>query len=300
MVRCVGLAVMLLVGDAAAQPADKPAPAAKPAPVKKAPPAGKPAPAKPAPAKPAPAKPVAVDAAAEIKRLTGADEDKAATAAQRLGETRDARAVPALLDALALGVAPKVAAAALDALASHRAAGSFDTVAAYLRYRDRRVRAAAVRAMGGLEDARAIEHVLAALRDPQKEVRAAAVAVVEARRIKRAIDPLLELFKKGDEATAKALAVMADADLARVIGEQIGTAPDDLVARALGLILLNKEFKGEPARVQVVRSLAKVPGTESIEQLTAYIESVPANPPRQSRREAEQLVEQRLSGGGGK
>ena len=78
-------------------------------------------------------------------------------------------------------------------------------------------------------------------------------------------------------------------------GAELATAL--VLPAALGLILLNKDFKGEPARVQVVRTLAKVPGTEAVEQLTAYIESVPANPPRQSRREAESLVEQRLTGG---
>jgi HEAT repeat protein len=263
----------------------------------------KPAPAKPAPGKPAPApapKPAApVDVNAEIKKMLGDDEGKATQGAQRLGDSRDPRALAALLDALSLGLTPKVAAAALESVGNFKSAGSFDTVAGYLKYRDRRVRAAAVHAMGALEDARAVDLVLASLRDPQKEVRAAALDVVENRKIKRAIDPTLELFKKGDEATARALAAMADADLARVIGEQIGTAPDDLVARALGLVLLNKDFKGEPARVEVVRTLAKVPGTEAVEQLTAYIESVPANPPRQSRREAEALVEQRLTGGGG-
>jgi HEAT repeat protein len=329
LVRCVALAgTLALGGGALAQPkppADKPpagkppaekplaekAPAEKPpAPAKKPPeakpPAAKPAAAKPAPpalAKPAPpappAKPAVVDVPAEIKKLYGPDEDKATQGAQRLGDSRDPRALAALLDGLALGLPPKAAAAALLAVTRFKNPGSFDTVAAFLRYRDRRVRAAAVTAMGALDDARAVELVLAALHDTHKEVRAAALDVIEARKIKRSVDIVLDLFKKGDEATARALAAMADADLARVIGEQIGTAPDELVARALGLILLNKEFKGEPARVEVVRTLGKVPGTEAIEQLTTYIESVPANPPRQSRREAEQLVEQRVSGGGG-
>ncbi|HTM23233.1 MAG TPA: HEAT repeat domain-containing protein [Kofleriaceae bacterium] len=292
---------LALGGSAVAQP--KP-PADKPAPAKPPVPAGKPNPGKPPGAKPVPptppappAKPVVVDVAAEIKKLYGADEDKATQGAQRLGETRDPKALAALLDGLALGLPPKAAAAALLSVAKHKSPGSFDTVAGFLHYRDRRVRAAAVAAMGALDDARAIELVLAALHDPHKEVRASALDVIEERKLKRATDVVLDLFKKGDEASARALAAMADADLARVIGEQIGTAPDELVARALGLILLNKDFKGEPARVEVVRTLAKVPGTEAVEQLSAYIESVPANPPRQSRREAEQLVEQRLTGG---
>jgi hypothetical protein len=46
-----------------------------------------------------------------------------------------------------------------------------------------------------------------------------------------------------------------------------------------------------------VRALGKVPGNEALEQLTTYVASVPENPPRQSRREAEAIIEARLGGG---
>ena len=43
--------------------------------------------------------------------------------------------------------------------------------------------------------------------------------------------------------------------------------------------------------IQVVRALGKVPGSEAVEQLSSYIEKTPEKPPRQSRREAEAIIE---------
>lgn len=243
---------------------------------------------------PAPAK---VDVAAETARLGGGDVKVATEAAARLGQGGGKAAVDALLDALALGVHPKVAAAALDALAATPDSRAYDTVHWYTRHRDARVRAAAIRAIGALDDKRSPTAVLAALRDTDKEVRAAAAQTVAARQLKTGIEPLLALLKKGDEAAAPALAAMGNADLARAIGELIGVAPDALVARSLGLILLRPKFGPEEARVEVVRALGKVPGSEAVEQLTSYVDSIPEKPPRQSRREAEALVETRLTGG---
>src|SRR5688572_3657347 len=102
LVSCVVLAAALaLSGSAAAQPKG----------------GGKPAPPKPVPA---PVKPAAVDVNAEIKKMLGDDEGKAAQGAQRLGDTRDPRALVALLDALALGLSPKVAAAALESVGNFK------------------------------------------------------------------------------------------------------------------------------------------------------------------------------------
>jgi HEAT repeat protein len=238
-----------------------------------------------------------VDIAAETARLADKDPAVAIAGAQELAKAApDPVALGALLDALALGLHPKAAAAALDAIAAFGDRSAYSTVAFYLTYRDPRVRAAAVRAIGALDDPRGTGAVIEGLHDTDKQVRAAAIETVAQRNIRRGIEPMMELLKKGDEATAPALAAMADPDLARTLGEYIGTAPDFLLARALGLILLRQDFKPETARVQVVRTLGKVPGAEVIEQLTAYIESVPAKPPRQSRREAQAFIEARLSG----
>lgn len=227
--------------------------------------------------------------------LMGTDAAAAEKAAVELGSSKDAKAATGvLLDALALGVHPKVAAAALGSLATLERAEAFDTIAFYLTYRDTRVRTAAVTAMGALDDKRADNFVLAALSDSDKKVRAAAADVVSKRKIKRGIEPLMALLQKGDEATAPALAAMADNDLAVALGELIGKAPDAVLARTLGLILMRPSYGPESARVEVVRALGKVPGPEAIEQLSTYVDSIPENPPRQSRREAEATIENRL------
>lgn len=235
--------------------------------------------------------------AVAIKGVGSANVKKAVKSAWSLGLHKNKQALDTLLDALALGLHPKVAAAALMALAEHGNAASLPVAKYYLHHRDPKVRAAAVHAVGSLQDARAVNLVLAAVRDQDKSVRAAGLAVISKRKIKRGIGMVLALMKKGDEATAKAAGAFATTDMARAVGELLGSAPNALVARALGLILVNPKFGPENARVQVVKTLAKVPGNAAVEQLSAYIESVPAKPPRQSRRMAEAVIEQRLTGG---
>jgi HEAT repeat protein len=242
-------------------------------------------------------KPMPVKVDFEAQRLVDPSPDVATKGAIRLGETRDARAFEALLDALATGLHPKVAEAALRSLVAHRNVHAYDTLAFYVSYRDARVRAAALAAIGALDDGRVTQFVLAGLRDSDKLVRAEAGKLVAARKLKSGIEPLLELLKKGDEGAVEPLAAMADPDLARTIGEFIGVAPDALLARCLGSILLKTSFKPETARVQVVRSLGKVAGSEAVEQLSSYIDAIPEKPPRQSRREAEAIIEARLTGG---
>jgi HEAT repeat protein len=237
-----------------------------------------------------PAKKTATDIALWVEDLRGAELKAAIRAAEELGASQDPQALEALLDALALGLHPEVAATALDGLVNHGDAAAYDTLAVYLRYREPRVRAAAVRAMGGLNDRRSPGHVLMALSDTSTAVRAAAIAMVAARNLRMGIESMLELVKKGDDATAPALAAMGDADVARALGELIGVAPDRILARALGGMILRPEFGPETARVQVVRTLSKIPGPEAVAELRAYVQAIPEKPPRQSRREAAAFV----------
>lgn len=254
---------------------------------------GRPKAGKPKP----PARPIRVNVPESIKLLGSSNVKQASVAATHLGLTKDPKALEALLDRLALGAHPQVLAAALSSVARHGAARAHDTVKLYLGYRDSRVRAAAVAAMGSINEPRTVKYVLAALRDGTKAVRAAAAEVARERKLRQAIEPLLALMKKGDEATAPAIAAMANPNLARLVGELIGVAPNAIVARTLGLILLRPSFKPENARVEVVKALGKVPGTDAVEQLSAYIEAIPAKPPRMSRRMAQKYLEARLGGG---
>jgi HEAT repeat protein len=220
----------------------------------------------------------------------------AEAAAEALGTSKSPKAVTALLDGLAMGLHPRVAAVALEALAKHGKGESYETVSYYMHHRSARVRSAAVKAMGSLNDKRAKTQVLGALRDSHKSVRAAAAGILAASKNKKAIEPLIALIKKGDDASAMALAALANADLARSLGELIGSAPDGLLARCLGAILMRPDFKPEEARVEVVKALGKIPGNDSLEQLTNYMGAIPETPPRDSRSEAENIVEARLGG----
>ncbi len=229
-----------------------------------------------------------------IKKLRSARVKTARRAAIALGSTTAPAARKALLDALAMGLHPKVATQALLSLGKHRNGAAFSVVSYYARYRDARVRAAAIAALGMLKDARAHGLVLAAVRDGDKSVRAAAAQAIATNDLKQGIELLLALLKKGDEGAVKPLGQMATPQVALLVGELIGVAPNGLVARALGAILLNPKFGPDKARVQVVGSLAKLPGTDAVEQLTLYVDKVPAKPPRKSRKQAEAVIDQKL------
>ncbi|HEY8141457.1 MAG TPA: HEAT repeat domain-containing protein [Kofleriaceae bacterium] len=240
------------------------------------------------------AAPAQVTAAATA--LAGADLDAAAKAAGVLGKDKSPAGLDALLDALAMGLHPKVAAAALDALAVRKKAIAFDTLVAYSEHRDPKVRAAAVGALAALDDRRVDKHILAALRDGIASVRAAAASAVASRKLRGGVEPLLALLVKGDEAAASALAPLADPEVARKVAEAIGRAPDVAVAKCLGKILVRPDFKPDSARLEVVRALGRIDAHEAIEQLTIYLASVPARPPRPSRAEAERLIEEKVGG----
>jgi HEAT repeat protein len=149
----------------------------------------------------------------------------------------------------------------------------------------------ALGAHGGDDESRRI--LVTALGDEEPAVRAAAARGVAAARVTAAAPRLLSLLATGDGGAGVALAALADADLARRIGELLGRAPDALLSQCLGALLLRRDFGPDPARVQVVRTLAKVPGPEAITALTEYLESLPATPARASRREAETALEMR-------
>lgn len=244
-------------------------------------------------------KPPAVSAgvAEAARALAGGDIDAAAKAATILGKDRSQAGLDALLDGLALGLHPQVATAALDALGARKQAGALDTLVAYADHRNPKVRARALAALAALDDKRTDKHILAALRDGEVTVRAAGAAAIAQRKIRGGVEPLLVLLTRGDDASAPALAAMADPELARKVAETIGKAPNPVVARCLGAILARPSFKPDGARVEVVRALGQIDGPEALEQLTTYVSSVPKNPPRQSRKEAEQLIQIKMDGG---
>jgi HEAT repeat protein len=256
--------------------------------------AGKPKP----PASSPDTKNVNVDVPAAKAELVGKDVEKAAAAAQRLGASKQPAALEALLDGLALGLHPRVAAAAIDAVGGFKSAQAVDVLVQYAKNRNPEVRAKAVLALGSLEDKRARAAAFAAFRDGDKSVRAAACKVAELSKDRAAIEPMVKLLIKGDEATVPALAALATPDLTRKLGELIGQAPDDLLARTLGLVVLRPDFGKEEVYAEVITTIGKIPGAEAVVALTNYISATPEKPPRLSRRKAQEIYEMRLSGGG--
>jgi HEAT repeat protein len=244
--------------------------------------------------KPKPGKKVKVDVALQSAALKGGDVDKAKAAAVELGKTDDPAAHSALLEVLALGVHPDVAAASLVSLGAAPQPSDLSTLQRYVRFRNVDVRAAAVRSLGAQPEGAAL--VVAALRDHEAPVRTAAAEAITARKLKNATEPLLALLDKGEMPAAKALSMYADAELARVIAEHLGTAPDGVLAVCLGTILVRPDFGPEAAKLQVVRALTKLAGPEAITALGDYVDATPASPPKQSRREAEAALKQKLGG----
>lgn len=228
-------------------------------------------------------KKVAVDKARAA--LISSDAAKAKQAASELGGSADPAAHAALLDALATGLLPDVAATAVAAVAARPAPADLVTLRVYASHRVPAVRAAAVRALASYQGTGA--EILAALHDGETEVRAAGAHAAAATRVPGATEPLLALLDKGDVAAGLALGQLADADLARVVAEHFGTAPDAALTQSLAAMLNRSSFGPEAAREQVVLTLAKLGGADAIAALTAYLDATPASPAKKSRREAE-------------
>lgn len=227
---------------------------------------------------------------ADLAALSGADLVGAARAADALGASANPAAHEALLDALALGLAPAVAARALAAVAMHPAPSDVAAIVRYTRHRAPAVRSAALAALAAYPGADARAAILALLRDPVAPVRAAAAAAAAQGRVKAAIEPLFVLFARGEEGAARALAQLADPGLATRMTDQLGKVAPATLALALGAILTRADFEPDAARVEVVRTIAKIQDPAAITALTAYIEATPAKPARSSRDEAIAVV----------
>jgi len=127
-------------------------------------------------------------------------------------------------------------------------------------------------------------------------VRNAAAGAAGKGRVRDAVDPMLQLLAKGEESSAKALAQLADPDLARKIADHYGKVPDPSLALTLGTILRRQDFVPDTARVEIVRAMAKIQDASATNQLRDYVNETPKNPPRPSRQEAQAIVDARTGG----
>lgn len=238
-----------------------------------------------------------IDLAPVVAQLASANLEEAAKAADTLGAQAEPAAHDALLDALAFGLPADVAIPAIHALAQHPAPPDVPALRRYAEHRNPAVRGSALGALALYPDPAAHALVIAGMHDPVGIVRAAACGAASQGHVREALDTLFALLARGEEPAARALAQMADAELARRIGDQLGKVPDATLALALGALLKRSDFGPDAARVEVVHALAKITDSSATSALTDYIDATPKNPPRQSRAEAEKIVTARLGGG---
>ena len=240
-------------------------------------------------------RPVEVSAA-DIAALSGTEVEAAAKAAETLGASTSPGAHEALLDALAMGLSPAVAVPAMTSLGMHPAPSDVAALERYAGHHTPGVRIAALTTLAMYPDPIAHAAIIAGLRDPVGMVRTAAAGAAGRGRIKGAVEPLLALLAKGEDSAARALAQLADPDLARKLADQLGKVPDPSLAIALGAILKRTDFGPDEARVEIVRAIAKIQDPAAVTVLTEYLDATAKLPPRPSRGEAKTVVDARLGG----
>jgi hypothetical protein len=231
-------------------------------------------------------------------QLAVEDDAKAEEAAHKLGELADPKALDAILDALAVGAPPKVQATLLAQLVGKKDPRAIDVLKHYAKNRNPELRKKAILALAELPPSDAqkgVPTLLDALSDSVEEVRAAAAGALGKRKERSAEGRLIKLMQHKDEAAAKAIALLATPELAHRLSEMLGQVPDALLCSALGEMLKRPDFGPEPIRVEVVKTLSKVPGIDSTSALLEYVAATEKDKMRPSRVEAQKIVDQRSS-----
>jgi HEAT repeat protein len=233
------------------------------------------------------------DTASLTKDLGDTDEQRAVDAAAALGKSSDPKALEALVAGLDAGTTPKAAVALCAALGAKKDARAIPVLLQYAHHRAPEVRKAALGALAAINDKRATAALTAALGDSDAEVRAAAARGIADRRDKTAEDRLIKLMEHRDASAAGALAAIATPQLAHRLSEMLGSVPDPILCTALGEMLKRADFGPEPIRVEVVRTLSKVPGVDSTAVLVEYVAATERDKNRPSRLEAQKIVDER-------
>ncbi|MCK5800728.1 MAG: HEAT repeat domain-containing protein [Deltaproteobacteria bacterium] len=205
--------------------------------------------------------------------LHGVDLDRAVAAASALGSLKDARARDALLGGLTLGAPPKLLTALIEALGLEGDAKALNLLRHYTEHRNVKVRAAALGAVDRLK-AKSVPLILIhALGDSHPMIRAKAARLLGERKELRAQRTLFKLLRKGDKSAAEPLGKVGGVEAAKQLAEMIGEIDNRAIARALGAMLQRKDFGPDPLRLQVVKTLCKLPGVAATAALTEYVAS---------------------------
>jgi len=235
--------------------------------------------------------------------LLGDDDAASLEAAVALGASGAANAAEPLVELLAGGASAPRSAAALDALvklgdsgaltaSAPTATATFEVLDLYSGNRTPDLRQRAVKALGAMRDARAVPTLMARLGDAAPNVRATAGEALAARRELKAAPRLLALVKKSDPGAAGPLALLATPDLVPHIAELAGSVDDGVLATALGEYVKRSDVP-DKLRVDVLRTVANLPGAAATTALIEYIAAVPAKDDRPSKKEAQKLLDER-------
>jgi HEAT repeat protein len=240
--------------------------------------------------------PARAQSVAELRmQLLQGEEAKAEAAADALGKSADPKAVDALLDGLAFGASPKLQAQMIGAVGGKKDARALDVLKFYAKNRNVELRKKALGALAQIAEPKVTSVLLEALSDPVEEVRAAAEKALGERRERSAEAKLLQAMKRKDWEAAIAIGKLGTPELAHRLSEMLGEMPDALLCASLGEMLKRADFGPENIRMEIVKTLAKVPGLDATTALIEYVASSEKDKARPSRQEAQKIVEQRSS-----
>jgi HEAT repeat protein len=197
-----------------------------------------------------------------------------------------------LTELLAMGTTPALAVEALGALGKLRSSKAIQVLTLYSGNRNEPVRKAAVEALGALPDNRVAGVLIERLGDSAPEVRAAAAAALAARHDERAAPRLFKLVAKNDGGAAAPLGTVIAPDDVPKLAELRGTIDDAVLATALGEFLKRPNV-ADRLRVDVIRTLGRVPGAVATTALVEYLASIPDKDNRASKDEAQKTVDAR-------
>jgi HEAT repeat protein len=251
------------------------------------------APASGAAARSKPSKPLPSAELADLRaKLLGEDVATAVSAAQKLGDSGAREAAEPLAELLAIGTLPNVAVEALTGLEKLRDPKSIQVLTLYTGNRNVPVRKAAVKALAALADPRVAGVLIERLGDSAAEVRAVAAETLADRKDMRAGPRLFKLVAKNDAGAAGPLGTLIKPDNVPQLAELRGRVDDAVLATALGEFLKRPEV-ADRLRVDVIQTLARMPGAAATTALVEYLTSIPEKDNRASRGEAQKLVDAR-------
>jgi hypothetical protein len=130
------------------------------------------------------------------------------------------------------------------------------------------------------------------LGDAAPEIRASAATALAARREERAAGRLFKLVAKNDAGAAAPLGTLIAANDVPKLAELRGRIDDAVLATALGEFLKRNDV-ADRLRIDVVRTLARIPGAPATTALVEYLASIPEKDSRASKDETQKIVDAR-------